>query len=126
MSTIQAGAPGANDTEHVLWHPVARSVTIKVKCTSNPGVPQLPAEKVRVCKLLEPTITQPAGFPSTVIDHEKEYRVWLSGVVRVYVPLLQMRLAGFKLPMVHGGGGATVTVVEHELLHPLASVTVTV
>ena len=28
--------------------------------------------------------------------------------------------------MLHGGGGATVTVVEHELVQPLASVTVTV
>jgi len=28
--------------------------------------------------------------------------------------------------MVHGGGGTTVTVVEHELLQPAALVTVTV
>jgi hypothetical protein len=31
MSTIHIGAPGANDVEHVLVHPVARSVTVKVK-----------------------------------------------------------------------------------------------
>jgi len=30
------------------------------------------------------------------------------------------------LPIVQGGSGFTVTVLEHELLHPLASVTVTV
>jgi hypothetical protein len=30
------------------------------------------------------------------------------------------------LSIAHGGGGTTVTVVEQELLHPLASVTVTV
>ena len=35
-------------------------------------------------------------------------------------------LAGFTAPMVHGVGGATVTVVEHELLHPLPFETVTV
>jgi hypothetical protein len=32
----------------------------------------LPEEKVIVCKLLEPTINQLGGFPSTVIVHEKE------------------------------------------------------
>jgi hypothetical protein len=30
------------------------------------------------------------------------------------------------LSITHGGGGATVTVVEQELVQPLASVTVTV
>jgi hypothetical protein len=55
----------------VLVHPVAWSVTVKVKCTWNPGAPQLPAEKVIVCKVLEPTIAHPAGLPSTVIAHEK-------------------------------------------------------
>ena len=39
---------------------------------------------------------------------------------------MQIRLDGLIVPIVHGGGGTTVTVVEHELLHPLASVTVTV
>ena len=36
------------------------------------------------------------------------------------------KLAGFTLPIEHGGNGLTVTVVEHELLQPFASVTVTV
>ena len=80
ISTIQAGAPGAKDMEHVLVHPVARSVTVKVKCTWNPGVPQLPAEKVMVCKVFEPTIAHPGGLPSTVIAHEKEYSDELSEV----------------------------------------------
>ncbi len=83
MSTMQIGAPGANDAVHVLWQPVARSVTVSVKCTWNPGAPQLPEENVIVCKVLEPTIAQPAGLPSTVILHEKEYCAELSGVVIV-------------------------------------------
>ena len=72
MSTIHIGAPGANDAEHVLVHPVARSVTVKVKCTRNPGAPQLPEEKVIVCEVFEPTIAHPAGLPSTAMLHEKE------------------------------------------------------
>ena len=80
MSTIHAAAPGANDVLHVLVHPVAWSVTVKVKCIWNPGVPQLPAEKVMVCKVFEPTIAHPGGLPSTVIAHEKEYSDELSEV----------------------------------------------
>ena len=83
ISTIQAGAPGAKDMEHVLVHPVARSVTVKVKCTWNPGAPQLPAEKVIVCSVLAPTIAHPAGLPSTAMLHEKENCPGLSGVVMV-------------------------------------------
>ena len=36
------------------------------------------------------------------------------------------QIAGFAGAMLHDGSGFTVTVVEHELLQPLASVTVTV
>lgn len=72
MSTIQAGAPGANDAVHVLVHPVVLSVTVKVKCTRNPGAPQFPEEKVIVCDVFEPTIAHPGGLPSTVIVHTKE------------------------------------------------------
>jgi hypothetical protein len=64
-------------------HPVVRSVTVKVKCTWNPGAPQLPAEKVIVCSVLEPTIAHPAGLPSTAIAHEKEYSDVLSDVPMV-------------------------------------------
>ena len=40
---------------------------------------------------------------------------------------MQIILAGLVLlSITHGGGGATVTVVEHELVQPFASVTVTV
>ena len=83
ISTIQSGAPGANDAEHVLVHPVAWSTTVNVKCTSNPGAPQLPDDKVIVCSVLEPTIFHPAGLPSTVIAHDKLYNDVLSGVVIV-------------------------------------------
>ena len=83
MLTTHAAAPGANDAVQVLWHPVARSVTTRVKCTWNPGAPQLPAENVIVCKVLEPTMAHPAGLPSTVIDHEKEYCAELSDVPMV-------------------------------------------
>ena len=83
MSTIHAAAPGANDVLHVLVHPVARSVTVKVKCTWNPGAPQLPDEKVIVCNVFEPTIAHPAGLPSTVIAHENENCDELSGVLMV-------------------------------------------
>lgn len=83
ISTIQAGAPGAKDTEHVLTHPVARSVTVKVKCIWNPGVPQFPEEKVIVCSVFEPTIAHPGGLPSTVNAQENEYCPGLSGVVMV-------------------------------------------
>ena len=83
MSTTHAAAPGANDAVQVLWHPVTRSVTTSVKCTWNPGAPQLPEEKVIVCRVLEPTIAHPAGLPSTAIDHENEYSEELSGVVIV-------------------------------------------
>lgn len=72
MSTIHIGAPGANDAVQVLVHPVALSVTVKVKCMRNPGAPQLPEEKVIVCNVFEPTIAHPAGLPSTVIVHKKE------------------------------------------------------
>ena len=80
MSTTQAAAPGANDALHVLVHPVAWSVTTRVKCTWNPGAPQLPEEKVIVCSVLEPTIAHPAGLPSTAMLHEKEYCDALSDV----------------------------------------------
>jgi hypothetical protein len=40
--------------------------------------------------------------------------------------VLQIRLDGVKFPIVHGGSGLTVNVTEHELVQPLASVTVTV
>jgi len=40
--------------------------------------------------------------------------------------VLHNKLAGFTLPIEHGGNGFTVTVVEHELVHPPALVTVTV
>ena len=83
MSTIHIGAPGAIEAVHVLVHPVALSVTVKVKCTRNPGAPQLPAEKVIVCNVLEPTIAHPAGLPSTVIAHENENCDALSGVPMV-------------------------------------------
>jgi hypothetical protein len=83
MSTIHIGAPGANDAVHVLVHPVALSVTVKVKCIRNPGAPQLPDEKVIVCRVLEPTIAHPGGFPSTVSVHEKEYCDELSEVPMV-------------------------------------------
>jgi hypothetical protein len=72
MSTIHIGAPGANAAVQVLVQPVARSVTVKVKCTRNPGAPQLPEENVIVCEVLEPTIAHPVGLPSTVIAHENE------------------------------------------------------
>jgi hypothetical protein len=83
MSTIHVAAPGATDVEQVLVHPVTRSVTVKVKCTMNPGAPQLPDEKVIVCTVFEPTIAQPAGLPSTVIFHEKENCDELSDVPMV-------------------------------------------
>ena len=65
---------------HVLVHPVVLSVTVKVKCTRNPGAPQLPDEKVIVCEVFEPTIAHPGGLPSTDIDQEKEYNDVLSEV----------------------------------------------
>ncbi len=71
MSTIHAGAPGATDMLQVLTQPVARSVTVKVKCTWNPGAPQLPEENVMVCNVLEPMIAHPGGLPSTDMVHEK-------------------------------------------------------
>jgi hypothetical protein len=80
MSTIHAAAPGANDALQLLVHPLARSVTVKVKCTWNPGAPQLPDEKVIVCNVFEPTIAHPEGLPSTVIAHENEYCDELSEV----------------------------------------------
>ena len=80
ISTTHSGAPGATDVLHVLVHPVAWSVTVKVKCTRNPGAPQLPDEKVIVCSVFEPTIAQPAGLPSTDIAHENEYSDALSEV----------------------------------------------
>ena len=83
MSTIHAAAPGPKDTVQVLVQPVASSVTVKVKCTWNPGAPQLPDEKVMVCNVFEPTIAHPAGLPSTVMLHEKEYRPGLSEVPMV-------------------------------------------
>jgi len=83
ISTMHNGAPGATDVLQVLVHPVTRSITVKVKCTWNPGAPQLPAEKVIVCSVLEPTIAQPDGLPSTVIAHEKEYCDVLSDVPMV-------------------------------------------
>ncbi len=58
---------------HVLVHPVARSVTVRVKCIWKPGAPQSPDEKVMVCDVLEPTIAHPGGLPSTVNVHEKLY-----------------------------------------------------
>ena len=57
----------------MLLHPVARSVTVRVKCTRKPGAPQSPEENVMVCDVLEPTIAHPAGLPSTVKVHEKLY-----------------------------------------------------
>jgi hypothetical protein len=39
--------------------------------------------------------------------------------------VLHNKFAGFTLPIEHGGNGFTVTVLEHELVHPLAFVTVT-
>jgi hypothetical protein len=83
MSTIHIGAPGANDAVHVLVHPVALSVTVKVKCIRNPGAPQLPDEKVMVCNVFEPTIAQPVGLPSTVIAQTNEYCDELSEVPTV-------------------------------------------
>ena len=80
---MHSGAPGANDAEHVLIHPLLRLVAVSVKCTWNPGAPQLPAEKVIVCSALEPTIAHPAGLPSTAMFHEKENWPGLSGVVMV-------------------------------------------
>jgi hypothetical protein len=71
MSTTHCGAPGANDAEHVLVQPVARSVTVRVKCIWKPGAPQSPEENVMVCAVLEPTIAHPGGLPSTVNAHEK-------------------------------------------------------
>jgi hypothetical protein len=71
MSTTHAGAPGAKLAVQVLVHPLASDVTVKVKCTMNPELPQLPAEKVMVCPVLEPTIAHPGGLPSTLIDHDK-------------------------------------------------------
>jgi len=44
--------------------------------------------------------------------------------VNVDEPPTQME--GLAGAMLHTGSGFTVTVVEHELLHPFASVTVTV
>ncbi len=44
--------------------------------------------------------------------------------VSVDEPLMQIESLEFV--MLHTGAGLTVTVVEHELVHPLASVTVTV
>lgn len=83
MSTIHIGAPGEKAAVQVLVHPVRLSVTVKVKCTWNPGAPQLPAEKLIVCVVLEPTIAHPAGLPSTAMLHEKEYCGGLSGVLMV-------------------------------------------
>jgi len=36
------------------------------------------------------------------------------------------QIEGLELAMLHTGAGVTVTVNEHELVHPFASVTVTV
>jgi hypothetical protein len=54
--------------------PVARSVTVKVKCTWKPGAPQSPEENVIVWVVLEPMIAHPGGLPSTVNDQEKLYK----------------------------------------------------
>jgi hypothetical protein len=107
-------------------HPVVIFVAVRLKCTWNPGAPQLPDENVIVCKLLEPMIAHPDGLPSTVIVHTNENCAGLSGVVMVKLPELQLRLDGLRLPMLHGCEGITVIVVEHELVQPLALVTVTV
>jgi hypothetical protein len=40
--------------------------------------------------------------------------------------VLHNKFAGLTLPIEHGGSGFTVTVVEQELVHPAALVTVTV
>ena len=71
MSTTHWGAPGANDAEQVLVHPVTLSVTVRVKCIWKPGAPQSPDENVMVCDVLELTMAHPGGLPSTANDHEK-------------------------------------------------------
>ena len=48
ISTTHCGAPGATDVLQVLVHPVCKSVTVKIKCTSKPGAPQSPDENVIV------------------------------------------------------------------------------
>ena len=73
MSTIHCGAPGAMSTVQVLLQPVCRSVTVKVICTRKPGAPQSPEENVIVCDVLEPTMAQPDGLPSTAMLHKKLY-----------------------------------------------------
>jgi len=71
MSTTHAGAPGATAVLQVLTQPVAREVTVNVKCTWKPGAPQSPDEKVIVCEVLEPTMAHPGGLPSTLMLHTK-------------------------------------------------------
>jgi len=95
-----------------------------------------------------------AGFTTTVAEHEvlqplalvtvTVYEVVVFGltvIAAVVAPVLQRndvppvavsvdepptQIAGLELAMLHTGAGVTVTVNEHELVHPFASVTVTV
>src|SRR5436190_744308 len=94
------------------------------------------------------------GLTVTVVEHELVHPLPLvtvtvyvvvtvgrTVIVAVIAPVLQRKdvppdavnvvepptqIAGVAGVMLHGGSGFTVTVVEHELVHPFALVTVTV